>query len=105
MSYWNRFQPSSSFYIALSVVSLKEQLATTTLSNMLLLRLYEDDNARRQLQLQYAGYSYDMPMQYPPYAQPDPFAVSNNIAPPSYVQGLASHDTAAAATNDGPKPI
>uniref|UniRef100_A0A7N0TH31 AP180 N-terminal homology (ANTH) domain-containing protein n=1 Tax=Kalanchoe fedtschenkoi TaxID=63787 RepID=A0A7N0TH31_KALFE len=53
---------------------------------LLLDSLYEDNKARRQLELQNAGYGYDMPMQYPPYAQSDPFAVSNNIAPPSNVQ-------------------
>ncbi|CAM8959914.1 unnamed protein product [Rhodiola kirilowii] len=65
---------------------LAERKLAGGFDKLLLDSLYEDDHARRQLQLQNAGYSYDMSMQYPSYTQPDPFAVSNNIAPPSNVQ-------------------
>lgn len=56
---------------------------------LLLDSLYEDENARRQLQLRNAGYGYggmdtDSPFDY--QNQQDPFAMSNNIAPPSNVQ-------------------
>ncbi|CAL0304760.1 unnamed protein product [Lupinus luteus] len=57
---------------------------------LLLDSLYEDDTARRQLQLQNAGYGHGgIPIQNNPfdqYNQHDPFAVSNNIAPPPNVQ-------------------
>lgn len=56
---------------------------------LLLDSLYEDENARRQLQLQNAGYGHEeMTIQNPfdHYNQHDPFAMSKNIAPPSNVQ-------------------
>ncbi|KAK7281170.1 hypothetical protein RIF29_08916 [Crotalaria pallida] len=57
---------------------------------LLLDSLYEDDTARRKIQLQNAGYGHGgIAMQNNPfdqYNQHDPFAVSNNIAPPSNVQ-------------------
>ncbi|KAK9705866.1 hypothetical protein RND81_07G087800 [Saponaria officinalis] len=60
---------------------------------LLLDSLYEDDNARRQLQMQNAGYGpYGMgadPIQvHNPFAQQthDPFFISNSIAPPTNVQ-------------------
>ncbi|KAL4321352.1 hypothetical protein HN51_065873 [Arachis hypogaea] len=56
---------------------------------LLLDSLYEDENARRQLQLQNAGYGYGgngMAIQNPFENDNDPFAVSNNIAPPTSVQ-------------------
>ncbi|KAK7281171.1 hypothetical protein RIF29_08917 [Crotalaria pallida] len=57
---------------------------------LLLDSLYEDDTARRQIQLQNTGYGHGgITMQNNPfhqYNQHDPFAVSNNIAPPSNVQ-------------------
>lgn len=55
---------------------------------MLLDSLYEDDNARRQLQLQNAGYGYGgTPATPNPFEQQhDPFAMSNSIAPPTNVQ-------------------
>uniref|UniRef100_A0A5B7AMD2 ENTH domain-containing protein n=1 Tax=Davidia involucrata TaxID=16924 RepID=A0A5B7AMD2_DAVIN len=56
---------------------------------LLLDSLYEDDAARRQIQLQNAGYNtgygFEMPVQNP-YDQRDPFIMSNNIAPPTNVQ-------------------
>nr|XP_025884912.1 putative clathrin assembly protein At5g57200 isoform X2 [Solanum lycopersicum] len=56
---------------------------------LLLDSLYEDDATRRQIQLQTAGYSagygYEIPGQNP-FNQHDPFAMSNNIAPPTNVQ-------------------
>ncbi|CAL0320313.1 unnamed protein product [Lupinus luteus] len=63
---------------------------------LLLDSLYEDDTARRQLQLQNAGYGHGgIPIQNNPFDQynhHDPFAVSNNIAPPPNVQmALMSH--------------
>ncbi|KAJ1378212.1 putative clathrin assembly protein At4g25940 family [Sesbania bispinosa] len=51
---------------------------------LLLDSLYEDENSRRQLQLQNAGYGHGgMAIQNPfdNYNQQDPFALSNNIAP------------------------
>ncbi|KAI4344461.1 hypothetical protein L6164_011686 [Bauhinia variegata] len=64
--------------------------------NLLLDSLYQDENARRQLQLQNAGYGpggmeMGMGMQNPfdhnQYNQQrDPFAMSNTIAPPTSVQ-------------------
>lgn len=61
--------------------------------NFLLNSLYEDENARRQLQMQNAGYGpYGMgagAMQvHNPYEQQqqDPFFMSNNFAPPTNVQ-------------------
>lgn len=56
---------------------------------LLLDSLYEDENARRQLQLQNAGYGYGGTTIHNPfdnYSHQDPFAVSNNIAPPPNVQ-------------------
>jgi hypothetical protein len=56
---------------------------------LLLDSLYEDENARRQLQLQNAGYGYGITAVHNPfdnYNQHDPFAVSNSVAPPSNVQ-------------------
>ncbi|MED6197166.1 hypothetical protein PIB30_054137 [Stylosanthes scabra] len=56
---------------------------------LLLDSLYEDENARRQLQLQNAGYGYGgngVTMQNPFESENDPFAMSNNIAPPTSVQ-------------------
>ncbi|MCD7470697.1 hypothetical protein HAX54_010718 [Datura stramonium] len=56
---------------------------------LLLDSLYEDDATRRQIQLQNAGYGagygYEIPGQNP-FNQHDPFAMSNNIAPPTNVQ-------------------
>ncbi|KAL1827384.1 hypothetical protein ACET3Z_005796 [Daucus carota] len=58
---------------------------------LLLDSLYEDDSARRQIQLQQAGYNtygYGMPSNSlnPFEQQGDPFAMSNTIAPPTNVQ-------------------
>ncbi|KAI5659445.1 hypothetical protein M9H77_28238 [Catharanthus roseus] len=56
---------------------------------LLLDSLYEDNAARRQLQLQNAGYhaGYDTPpIQNPFDQQNDPFAMSNGIPPPTNVQ-------------------
>ena len=57
--------------------------------SLLLDSLYEDEAARRQLQLQNAGYNagygYQMTAQSP-LDQHDPFAMSNAIAPPTNVQ-------------------
>lgn len=54
---------------------------------LLLDSLYEDDSARRQIQLQNAGYGYEgMTMQNPFDQQQDPFIMSNNVAPPPNVQ-------------------
>ncbi|CAL0330331.1 unnamed protein product [Lupinus luteus] len=57
--------------------------------NLLLDSLYEDENARRQLQLRNAGHGYEGMTTYNPlnhYNQHDPFAMYNNIAPPPNVQ-------------------
>ncbi|XP_014500835.1 putative clathrin assembly protein At5g57200 [Vigna radiata var. radiata] len=58
---------------------------------LLLDSLYEDENARRQLQLQNAGYGHggtamDVQNPFDHYNQQDPFVMSNNIAPPTNVQ-------------------
>ncbi|KAG2244628.1 hypothetical protein Bca52824_093517 [Brassica carinata] len=60
---------------------------------LLLDSLYEDDSARRQIQLTNAGYGHggtgtasEAPPQNPFEMQQDPFAMSNNIAPPTNVQ-------------------
>ncbi|CAJ2637872.1 clathrin assembly protein [Trifolium pratense] len=56
---------------------------------LLLDSLYEDESARRQLQLQNAGYGHEeITVQNPfdHYNQHDPFAMSKNIAPPTNVQ-------------------
>ncbi|CAN6914812.1 unnamed protein product [Brassica oleracea] len=60
---------------------------------LLLDSLYEDDSARRQIQLTNAGYGHGgtetagaAPPQNPFEMQQDPFAMSNNIAPPTNVQ-------------------
>ncbi|XP_030955848.1 putative clathrin assembly protein At5g57200 isoform X3 [Quercus lobata] len=54
---------------------------------LLLDSLYEDDSARRQIQLQNAGYGYEgMTMQNPFDQQQDPFIMSNNVEPPPNVQ-------------------
>ncbi|KAJ1400631.1 Phosphoinositide-binding clathrin adaptor, domain 2 [Sesbania bispinosa] len=58
---------------------------------LLLDSLYEDENSRRQLQLRNAGYGYEgMAMHQNPFDnynnQHDPFAMSNNFAPPANVQ-------------------
>ncbi|XP_027330746.1 putative clathrin assembly protein At5g57200 [Abrus precatorius] len=58
-------------------------------NKLLLDSLYEDENARRQLQLRSSGYGYgemDTHNPFNHYNQHDPFATSNNIAPPSNVQ-------------------
>ena len=62
--------------------------------NLLLDSLYEDENARRQLQLQNAGYGHgataidaqNNPFDHYNQQQQDPFVMSNNIAPPTNVQ-------------------
>ncbi|XP_010433571.1 PREDICTED: putative clathrin assembly protein At4g25940 [Camelina sativa] len=60
--------------------------------NLLLDSLYEDDSARRQIQLTNAGYGHGgtdtaaAPPPNPFEMQQDPFAMSNNIAPPTNVQ-------------------
>ncbi|KAM2039532.1 hypothetical protein ACFX1T_012962 [Malus domestica] len=60
--------------------------------NLLLNSLYEDEGARRQLQLQNAGYGYGTTSLQNPFEQAaqqpvqDPFAMSNSIAPPTNVQ-------------------
>ncbi|XP_010448345.1 PREDICTED: putative clathrin assembly protein At4g25940 [Camelina sativa] len=60
--------------------------------NLLLDSLYEDDSARRQIQLTNAGYGHggtETAAAAPPNPfemQQDPFAMSNNIAPPTNVQ-------------------
>lgn len=53
--------------------------------------MYEDDAARRQIQMQQAGYnsygSYGYSSGHNPFEQQgDPFAMSNSIAPPTNVQ-------------------
>jgi len=56
---------------------------------LLLDSLYEDEKARRQLQLRNAGYGYGEMDTHNPFNhhnQQDPFAMSNNIAPPANVQ-------------------
>lgn len=56
---------------------------------LLLDSLYEDDLTRRQLQLQNAGYGHGgiaMQHEFDNQRQNDPFAVSQNIAPPTNVQ-------------------
>ncbi|GKV00321.1 hypothetical protein SLEP1_g13030 [Rubroshorea leprosula] len=55
---------------------------------LLLDSLYEDEAARRQIQLTNAGYGYGGGMAVPnPFEQQvDPFAMSNSIAPPTNVQ-------------------
>ncbi|CAN8301577.1 unnamed protein product [Cochlearia groenlandica] len=63
--------------------------------NLLLDSLYEDDTARRQIQLTNAGYGFGAtatpgdPSSFNPNPfgmQQDPFAMSNNMAPPTNVQ-------------------
>ena len=60
---------------------------------LLLDSLYEDEGARRYLQLQNAGYGYGATSVQNPFEQAqqqqpvlDPFAMSNSIAPPTNVQ-------------------
>ncbi|KAK0571314.1 hypothetical protein LWI29_014018 [Acer saccharum] len=53
---------------------------------LLLDSLYEDDNARRQIQMQNAGYGYGGMAVQNPFEQNDPFAMSSNIVPPTNVQ-------------------
>ncbi|KAF9662967.1 hypothetical protein SADUNF_Sadunf18G0109200 [Salix dunnii] len=55
---------------------------------LLLDSLYEDDAARRQIQLQNAGYGYGYgaTAMNNPFEQQDPFAMSTSIAPPTNVQ-------------------
>ncbi|CAK9325823.1 unnamed protein product [Citrullus colocynthis] len=54
---------------------------------LLLDSLYEDEHARRHLQLQNAGYGpYGEMMVQNPFEQHDPFSMSSNIAPPPNVQ-------------------
>ncbi|KAL5769158.1 hypothetical protein ACOSQ2_015941 [Xanthoceras sorbifolium] len=53
---------------------------------LLLDSLYEDENARRQIQMQNAGYGYGGMAVQNPFEQNDPFTMSNNIAPPTNVQ-------------------
>ncbi|KAI9123264.1 hypothetical protein K1719_006153 [Acacia pycnantha] len=58
---------------------------------LLLDSLYEDENARRHLDLQKAGYGHtemfmQSPFQHHTQNQCDPFAMSNTIAPPTNVQ-------------------
>lgn len=59
-------------------------------NRLLLDSLYEDESARRQLQLQNAGYGYGATaaaaVQNPFEAHQDPFIMSNAIAPPTNVQ-------------------
>ncbi|GMH03141.1 hypothetical protein Nepgr_004980 [Nepenthes gracilis] len=53
---------------------------------LLLDSLYEDDAARRQIQLQNAGYGCGGYGVQNPFEQQDPFIISNSIAPPPNVQ-------------------
>ncbi|KAJ6758901.1 CLATHRIN ASSEMBLY PLANT-LIKE PROTEIN [Salix koriyanagi] len=53
---------------------------------LLLDSLYEDDAARRQIQLQNAGYGYGATAMSNPFEQQDPFAMSTSISPPTNVQ-------------------
>ncbi|KAF5742895.1 putative clathrin assembly protein [Tripterygium wilfordii] len=53
---------------------------------LLLDSLYEDDTARKQIQLQNAGYGYGGMAIQNPFEQHDPFAMSNCTAPPPNVQ-------------------
>lgn len=58
---------------------------------LLLDSLYEDDAARRHIQLQNAGYGYGATATHNPFEQQqqlqhDPFIMSNQIAPPTDVQ-------------------
>lgn len=54
---------------------------------LLLDSLYEDEHARRHLQLQNAGYGpYGEMMVHNPFEQHDPFAMSSSVAPPPNVQ-------------------
>ena len=53
---------------------------------LLLDSLYEDDTARKQIQMQNAGYGYGATAVHNPFEQQDPFATSNSIAPPTNVQ-------------------
>ncbi|KAK7291866.1 hypothetical protein RIF29_07360 [Crotalaria pallida] len=56
---------------------------------LLLDSLYEDENARRQLQLRNAGHGYEGVAAHNPfnhYNQHDPFAIPNNVAPSPNVQ-------------------
>lgn len=56
-------------------------------NKLLLDSLYEDETARRQIQLQNAGYGQGgMSIPNPFDRQQDPFMMSNNIAPPPNVQ-------------------
>ncbi|KAK6147437.1 hypothetical protein DH2020_018349 [Rehmannia glutinosa] len=72
----------------------KPQVSETKMAGgfdkLLLDSLYEDDAARRTVQLHSAGYNtsygYEMAPQTPFDQQYDPFAMSNNIAPPTNVQ-------------------
>ncbi|KAJ6742050.1 CLATHRIN ASSEMBLY PROTEIN [Salix viminalis] len=53
---------------------------------LLLDSLYEDDTARKQIQMQNAGYGYGATAVHNPFEQQDPFATSSGIAPPTNVQ-------------------
>ena len=53
---------------------------------LLLDSLYEDDTARKQIQMQNAGYGYGATAVHNPFEQQDPFATSTGIAPPTNVQ-------------------
>ncbi|QCE13472.1 Phosphoinositide-binding clathrin adaptor [Vigna unguiculata] len=67
--------------------------------NLLLDSLYEDENARRQLQLQNAGYGHgataidaqNNPFDHYNQQQQDPFVMSNNIAPPTNNNQYSQH--------------
>ncbi|GAB4838283.1 hypothetical protein Ancab_027811 [Ancistrocladus abbreviatus] len=68
-----------------NVSQMKETKLAGGFDKLLLDSLYEDDAARRQIQMQNAGYGYGHGMQNP-FDQQDPFAMSNNVAPPPNVQ-------------------
>ena len=59
---------------------------------LLLDSLYEDETARRHLEMQNAGYGHTGMFQETPFQHPnlqnqhDPFAISNTVAPPMNVQ-------------------
>ncbi|CAI9780256.1 unnamed protein product [Fraxinus pennsylvanica] len=92
---WSEIGKTSGWELALVTApsNNKSQVADTKMAGgfdkLLLDSLYEDDSARKQLQLQNAGYntSYGHEMAVPnPLDQQDPFTMSNNFEPPINVQ-------------------
>ncbi|KAI3709064.1 hypothetical protein L2E82_38798 [Cichorium intybus] len=91
---WSEIQKTSGWELALveNNINISNNTSQPNLGGgfdkFLLDSLYDDDIARKRIQLQNAGYntSHGYNMQYNPFNQQDPFMMSNGVTPPTNVQ-------------------